>query len=654
MNIKKLYSRYGESIIEWTYLVIIYFASRLPMRDFDIWFHLKSGELFVQKGLTATEVFSHAAQGREWITFEWLFQVVTYLLHKAFGMEFLPWFIGLFIVFGQFILLRILRDFVKLPIVYRILIMIAFFAHTYDFNTVRPHIIAYSFVFFTIYLILRFIEDGKKWVYYLPLLVVIWTNAHSTGFLSWGLLGTFAVLSFIAWLIHGEKRYIQAVVPLLILSGVCMLITISPPMYFRDYKLLWTFFTQRKFLGLFVSEWSPIADDPLAFLSYTIYAITGIGVFLAGVYKSKNYEKALLFIPFIVMAVMGYSASRNVFLGMFGILILFSYGVAQFDRVSNYIVKAAVILPLASAFLIYHSMILMDKRELFASQRLHYPMQAAAFAKKYLKGHMFNEYTYGGFLLYELYPKLQVLIDGRADLYICCEMQDYVVLSKYKNAPDDQYMKVLDQLFSTYTVDFVILSTQKHSVIRKMSRLLNTNPQWSLVFWDDDSQIFVKRNGKNDSVISQMDAKFATPYLRDPFVTGHDNEAMDEYKRMNEVAPSARSMQMIGTILMQHEKIEEAKQWFVNANDQDPGFESPYMSLGELAALDNDIDTAIGYYMKAQSIAPDRGLIYIRLGQLVMKQTNDRARVREIWEKGVKLTVDEEAKKQLQTLLKTL
>src|SRR5229473_3101267 len=87
-----------QALVEGLYLVILYIISRLPIRDFDIWFHLKSGELFVQQGhLQFTEVFSHAAQGREWIPYEWLFQIVVYLLSRV-GMWILPLFMGIFVV----------------------------------------------------------------------------------------------------------------------------------------------------------------------------------------------------------------------------------------------------------------------------------------------------------------------------------------------------------------------------------------------------------------------------------------------------------------------------------------------------------------------------------------------------------------------------
>jgi Tfp pilus assembly protein PilF len=98
-----------------------------------------------------------------------------------------------------------------------------------------------------------------------------------------------------------------------------------------------------------------------------------------------------------------------------------------------------------------------------------------------------------------------------------------------------------------------------------------------------------------------------------------------------------------------------AKVWLAMAANTDPTFESPYMNLGELAAHDGDIDTAVALYRTALKKASDRGLIYIRLGQLMLQQNpNSRDGVRALWERGVKLTSDDEAAAKIKALLKTL
>ena len=78
------------------------------------------------------------------------------------------------------------------------------------------------------------------------------------------------------------------------------------------------------------------------------------------------------------------------------------------------------------------------------------------------------------------------------------------------------------------------------------------------------------------------------------------------------------------------------------------------MNLAELAAKDGKLDEAITLYYQAQKRAFDRGLIYIRLGQLVIQRSGDTNKAKQVWNEGLKYTVDEDAKKRLTELLSTL
>jgi tetratricopeptide (TPR) repeat protein len=100
--------------------------------------------------------------------------------------------------------------------------------------------------------------------------------------------------------------------------------------------------------------------------------------------------------------------------------------------------------------------------------------------------------------------------------------------------------------------------------------------------------------------------------------------------------------------------LEGAKNRFEEAMRIDPTFESPYMNLAELAAHNGDIQSAIQLYAKAKELAPDRGLIYVRLGELYIEGTGDIASAKKIWEQGLKNTADDEKKNELRDLLKQI
>lgn len=649
-----LIKRYYVWIIEAIYLLFVFKVGQLPIRDFDIWFHMKSGELFLTQGkIVFTEVFSHAAAGRPWTPFEWLFQIIIYLV-STLGLWAIPPFIGLILVITHFILLRTFSFAFKVSLVPRLLLSLAFLISTYEFNTARPHTLAYACLAGLFFLIFARIFKKKKWIYYSPLLLLFWANIHSSGFLAWGFLLAFTIVMGIQYLINRQEDTLRIVKEFGILALISFIVTLLPPLGLLDYKLLWHFFTEREFLGVFISEWGSPTDNPFGFRVYTATVIISLGLFVITAWRKKVFKKNLWALPLIAAAFFGYTATRNVYIGTLGIIYLLGWTIPRIQILPE-LKRARTLLAvgLIIALLGFYGWIFAQKSYNIHNDRLYYPVDSTEFIKRYMKGKMFNDYNYGGYILYHIYPK-QVFIDGRADVYLCCEMHDYLALSVNKRLSDKEYKSFLDELWRKYKIDYAIIGTQKHNVFRKMATILNNDPGWSLVFWDDSSQVFVKRNGVNDEVIEKLEARYATPYLRNPYRDGHRLDALDEYERADSIAKSARTSNAIGYIKGQDGDFATAQKRFEEAMQIDPTFESPYMNLAELAARSGDLPAAIQLYREAGSRAPDRGLIYIRLGQLTLQYSGNKDEVRQIWQNGITNTVDADAKKQLSQLLSQL
>jgi hypothetical protein len=54
--------------------------------DHDVWWHLKTGEIILQTGIPHTDIFSFTALGNQWVTHEWLAEVVLYFIYKLGGL----------------------------------------------------------------------------------------------------------------------------------------------------------------------------------------------------------------------------------------------------------------------------------------------------------------------------------------------------------------------------------------------------------------------------------------------------------------------------------------------------------------------------------------------------------------------------------------
>src|SRR5215831_16285045 len=57
-----------------------------PLADFDIWWHLRAGQLILETGrVPRVDVFTYTNAGRPWIDLYWLYQVALALVFRAGG-----------------------------------------------------------------------------------------------------------------------------------------------------------------------------------------------------------------------------------------------------------------------------------------------------------------------------------------------------------------------------------------------------------------------------------------------------------------------------------------------------------------------------------------------------------------------------------------
>jgi hypothetical protein len=641
--------KYGPSLLLTLFFIFIFWVSIVPLRDYDTWFHIKSGEILAQKGIIHYDVFSNSAHGREWFPYEWLFQITVYFLQQVFGFESIKYFIAAVttIQIGAFYLL--LRKVLKINFVLSLSLSFIFLASIFESVAARPYILAYTFLIMNLGLILLYYFKGKNYLWITLPLTVIWANLHGSIFLSVALFAGYTFICALNFIFFKNKEWLTKLKVLGIYSFVTAILTILPPLGFLQYRLLWIFFKNEEFISHYIDEWSPLGTtNPIGFMVYTGTVVVLLTTFVLVSWKKKTFKQSSWTIPLLPFVFLPYSASRNIYLGYIALILILGWSLSKikFDKLGKYLkMLSAVIL---IVFISLHIWILYLKKQ---PQRFYYPINAVTFLKNHhLEGNMFNEYGYGGYLLYQLYPEYQVFFDGRTDVYLCCEMPDTLKLATDKFFPDDKYREVLNQLWNKYHISFVLLRTEKNNILRKIARILTDDPNWNLVFWDDYTQIFVRKDGKNDSILAQFGTKAATPYNKDPYKKGMEDQAFLEYQRMIGQADSAKSRNALGYLLLQKGEFEKAQAEFEKATFVDPQDESPYMNLGELAVRAGNLDLAISLYQKAKTIAPDRGLIYIRLGQIMIADNQSPDKAKAIWEEGLK-NVQGSPRDQLQQLL---
>jgi len=95
------------------------------------------------------------------------------------------------------------------------------------------------------------------------------------------------------------------------------------------------------------------------------------------------------------------------------------------------------------------------------------------------EGRLLNNYDWGGFLIYKLYPKYKVSIDGRADLHhahMASAIRDFEAMSPKWEA-----------FVESVNPDVILLPVGKPVV-----SALHEDPDWLLVYEDDTAVVFVR------------------------------------------------------------------------------------------------------------------------------------------------------------------
>ena len=121
-------------------------------------------------------------------------------------------------------------------------------------------------------------------------------------------------------------------------------------------------------------------------------------------------------------------------------------------------------------------------------KRFKLPDTYSAPAVEFLKGngnpgkYLFNEYSWGDFLLYALKQPPQIFIDGRADMYGEEIFADYLAISRL--TPQ------VDTLMEKYRIDWVLFPLD-HPLIRYLQKI----PGWETLYLDDQVAIMAKGEG---------------------------------------------------------------------------------------------------------------------------------------------------------------
>jgi hypothetical protein len=164
----------------------------MPMRetlDPDMWWHLRTGEVIWQSGIPRHDIFSFTVPHHEWVTHEWLSQLLMWLVYLAGGWP------GLIVVFALLTAVSfwlVYKCCAGQPYLAAFVVLLAAIASAIVWG-VRPQIFNILLAALFVYVVER-VKDGQvngRWLWALPFVTLVWANLHSGYLLGVVLLGTY-------------------------------------------------------------------------------------------------------------------------------------------------------------------------------------------------------------------------------------------------------------------------------------------------------------------------------------------------------------------------------------------------------------------------------------------------------------------------------
>ncbi len=424
-------------------------AARTPV-DSDLFWHLRAGERTLADGRPLTvDVFSHTRAGERWVNHSWLGQVSLYLTWRAGGWLGLSLWMAVLAAAGIGFIYRSMEA----PDWMRPFVLLLASAVAAPVWTPRPQLLSLTLFAALYWYLLGWRRNPKRPLWVLPLLFAVWGNLHGGYPLGLLLIGAHLADALADFLLGRESLPWARWRALAVWGALGGAAAALNPNGWR----MWLIPFQTVGIGVlqaFISEWaSPdfhqFAQQPFIWLLLAV---------LVALAFSRRRAAGFEALSVALFAWMGLTARRN-----FGPFALVAAPVlarhledvlrqvwerlpqearrtlgAQTAFLDAAPTRRESAFRLGVAALLFGAALLKGyavTRPAFVESvlRARFPVDAAAWMRENRPaGNLFNEYNWGGYLLWAL-PEYPVAVDGRTDLYGDAVLRRY--LEAYAAAP---------------------------------------------------------------------------------------------------------------------------------------------------------------------------------------------------------------------------
>ncbi|MGB0036738.1 MAG: hypothetical protein WBP79_14805 [Candidatus Acidiferrales bacterium] len=449
----------------------------------DMWWHLRAGEDILEThAFPQRDTYAATARGTDWIAYEWLGEVGIAAVFRAgqlSGLKCLDLGLAcvlLLLLFGH----ALQRSHNSKAAFIACAVFLPVFL---GFCTMRPQLFGWIFFLLTLIAVESFERGNNRAVWYLPPIFLLWVNTHGTfvlGLLALTLAWAGAYLQFERNGIFAERWDPARRRTFAMATLACFAVLPITPYGTRlsAYPLELAIAQPTNVAN--IQEWLPLSTERFLSAAVLILLATFFLSVIFGGAKCRVSEGALVLLCAFGSAI----HLRFVILFVFVAVPFFAVGIRRAVPIYN----AERDHPVWNAALIL--LVLAGCARSFPSQAQlhraltgHYPVGALQSARSIpLREPLFNDYGWGGYLIWRGALMQGVFVDGRADVHERAgTLSDYLRLARLEPGAFDVIEKYNLQSF----------------LIRRDSALataLGASADWERTYVDNLAVIFVRRN----------------------------------------------------------------------------------------------------------------------------------------------------------------
>ena len=504
--------------------------SNRPLADPDIGWHIRTGELILAThSLPRTDPFSSTMEGQPWFAWEWMYDILLGILHRAGGLNGVVWLCALLVaaIFALLLSQLLQRGTgLLLAIVLMLLAMAASTIHLYA----RPHIVSWLFSLFWFVALERWenwerserCKQGSlpRWIpWFFPASMLLWVNLHGGWLFGIALLGIYTLAAFVEN-IRAQKSDAFAAIrtahrarATAVAWMASVMATLVNPFGWRLHAHIYRYLSDRYLMNRIDEFRSP---DFHGWAERCFAAILMLALIAFAGHRKKLRLSHLLVVLLAVYA--GFYSSRNLPVSSMLLVLLagpllwenfaslankpgawqwVGNGTARISEFSDRMGAQEMqlrgrlwpVVSVAFAFSICLHGGWLGSRQLiraqFDPQRV--PVAAVTFLQKEFQGKqpvtepVFSTDAWGGYLIYRMYPERKVVVDDRHDLYGSGRIRQYLILTQ----AEPGWQRLLDE----WQIRTVLLPTDS-----TLANLLRELPRdWRVAYEDSVAVVFEKR-----------------------------------------------------------------------------------------------------------------------------------------------------------------